>query len=66
MKQRGKANERVNVRLVVHLERFMHVLKGVQAGKDVELLLGIALSSPSLPILKRSTFDDFKIDIKNE
>jgi hypothetical protein len=36
VKQRGMANVCVNVRLVVDLERFMQVLKGVQAGNDVK------------------------------
>jgi hypothetical protein len=37
VKQRGMANVRdVNVCLVVNSESFMHVLKGVQAGNEVE------------------------------
>jgi hypothetical protein len=36
VKQRGMASVRVNVRLVVNLELFMQVLKGVQAGNDIE------------------------------
>jgi hypothetical protein len=36
VKKRGMPNVRVNVRLVVDSERFMQVLKGVRAGKDVE------------------------------